>query len=129
MKSESLSLTPALNSLPFFKTLPSVHSLIVMTNNSQAIESLAAEIGDRVYIDVAKWHLYLEDAKLHVVLAERLYPMLSEGRLDDSQILQVLQDISIPLGGGRRQLPLADLLPQSCHNQLTDILEEFQRQM
>jgi Protein of unknown function (DUF3181) len=100
-----------------------------MTNNTQAIEALAAEIGDRVYIDVAKWHLYLEDAKLHVVLAERFYAMLSEGRLDDSQILQVLQDVPISLGGGKREIPLADLIPRQCQTQLTNILEEFQRQM
>jgi Protein of unknown function (DUF3181) len=100
-----------------------------MTNNTQAIEALAAEIGDKVYIDVAKWHLYLENAKLHVVLAERLYPMLSEGRLDDSRILQVLQDIPVSLGGGKREIPLVELIPQQCQTQLMDILEEFQRQM
>ncbi|MCZ0901244.1 DUF3181 family protein, partial [Microcoleus sp. HI-ES] len=28
-----------------------------MANTTQAIESLAAEIGENVYIDIAKWHL------------------------------------------------------------------------
>lgn len=28
------------------------------------IERLAAEIGRDIYMDVAKWHLYLADAKL-----------------------------------------------------------------
>lgn len=100
-----------------------------MTSNTQAIEALAAEIGDKVYIDVAKWHLYLENAKLHVVLAERLYPMLSEGNLDESKVLKVLQDIPIALGGGKREIPLVDLLPRSCQTELIRILEEFQRQM
>ncbi|MGB7273369.1 MAG: DUF3181 family protein [Geitlerinemataceae cyanobacterium] len=100
-----------------------------MTNNTQAIEALAAEIGDKVYIDVAKWHLYLENAKLHVVLAERLYPMLAEGPLDENQILQVLQDILIPLGGGKREIPLVELIPSQCQTELTDILEEFRQQM
>lgn len=100
-----------------------------MTNNTQAIEALAAEIGDKVYIDVAKWHLYLENAKLHVVLAERLYPMLSEGSLDESKILKVLQDIPISLGGGKREIPLVDLVPRQCQTELTEILEEFRRQM
>lgn len=109
--------------------MPSVHALNTMTNNTQAIEDLAAEIGDRIYIDVAKWHLYLEDAKLHVVLAERLYPMILAGRLDDSQILKVLQEIPISVGAGKREIPLVDLLPRQCQTQLTDILEEFQRQM
>ena len=42
------------------------------TNTSQAIESLAAEIGNNVYIDIAKWHLYLREAHLHTVVAERV---------------------------------------------------------
>ncbi|MFN6296947.1 MAG: DUF3181 family protein, partial [Microcystis sp.] len=30
-----------------------------MANTTQDIENLAAQIGDNIYIDVAKWHLYL----------------------------------------------------------------------
>jgi hypothetical protein len=122
-------LTTGCDRSSFCKKLPSVHTRNTMTNNTQAIEDLAAEIGDRIYIDVAKWHLYLEDAKLHVILAERLYPMLLEGRLDDSRILQVLQDLPISIGAGKREIPLVDLLPRQCQTQLTNILEEFQRQM
>jgi Protein of unknown function (DUF3181). len=44
-----------------------------MANTTQAIESLAAEIGENVYIDIAKWHLYLSDAHLHTVVAQQLY--------------------------------------------------------
>ena len=47
--------------------------------NNQQIEDLAAEIGDKVYIDVAKWHLYLKDAKLHTTLAEQVFPLLNNG--------------------------------------------------
>lgn len=100
-----------------------------MTNDARAIETLAAEIGDKVYIDVAKWHLYLEAAKLHVVVAERLYPMLSDGCPNESQILQVLQEIPVALGGGKRELPLAELIPRQGLTNLTDILEEFKRQL
>ncbi|MDE5094370.1 MAG: DUF3181 family protein, partial [Trichodesmium sp. St11_bin5] len=44
-----------------------------MANGSttQIIESLAAEIGDKVYMDITGWHLYLSDAKLHLNLAEK----------------------------------------------------------
>ncbi|BAU43893.1 DUF3181 family protein [Leptolyngbya sp. O-77] len=35
------------------------------SNSSEAIEALAAELGKEVYIDVAKWHLYLRDAHLN----------------------------------------------------------------
>ena len=100
-----------------------------MANTTQAIESLAAEIGENVYIDIAKWHLYLSDAHLHTVVAEQLYPMLEDGNLDADKVGQVLQGIPVKLGGGKREVPLADLIPMQCQVQLMDVLEEFQRKM
>ena len=100
-----------------------------MVNTTQAIESLAAEIGENVYIDIAKWHLYLRDAHLHTVVAEQLYPMLEDGKLDADKVGQVLQGIPVKLGGGKREVPLADLIPMQCQVQLMDVLEEFQRNM
>ena len=100
-----------------------------MANSTQAIESLAAEIGENVYIDIAKWHLYLNDAHLHTVVAEQLYPMLEDGDLDADRVGQVLQGIPVKLGGGKREVPLADLIPMQCQVQLMDVLEEFQRNM
>lgn len=96
---------------------------------SEAIESLAAEIGENIYIDVAKWHLYLSDAHLHTTLAERLYPMLTSRSLDEDAVLNTLQNISVKLGGGKREVSLADLLPVQCQVNLMDILEEFQRKI
>ncbi|MEG4047238.1 DUF3181 family protein [Microcoleus sp. Pol14C2] len=100
-----------------------------MANTTQAIESLAAEIGENVYIDIAKWHLYLRDAHLHTVVAEQLYSMLEDGNLDADKVGQVLQGIPVKLGGGKREVPLADLIPMQCQVQLMDVLEEFQRKM
>jgi hypothetical protein len=100
-----------------------------MANTTQAIESLAAEIGENVYIDIAKWHLYLSDAHLHTVVAQQLYRMLEDGDLDADRVAQVLQGIPVKLGGGKREVPLADLIPMQCQVQLMDVLEEFQRKM
>jgi len=100
-----------------------------MANTTLAIESLAAEIGENVYIDIAKWHLYLRDAHLHTVVAEQLYPMLEDGDLDADRVGRVLQGIPVKLGGGKREVPLADLIPMQCQVQLMDVLEEFQRKM
>ena len=100
-----------------------------MSNTTQAIESLAAEIGENVYIDIAKWHLYLRDAHLHTVVAQQLYSMLEDGNLDEDKVGQVLQSIPVKLGGGKREVPLADLIPMQCQVQLMDVLEEFQRKM
>lgn len=96
---------------------------------TQAIESLAAEIGENIYMDIAKWHLYLSDAHLHTVLAERIYPMLDSKSLNEDEVLKILQNIPIKLGGGKREVPLSDLLPVQCQVNLMDLLEEFQRKL
>ena len=100
-----------------------------MTNTTQAIESLAAEIGENVYIDIAKWHLYLRDAHLHTVVAEQLYSLLEDGNLDAERVAQVLQSIPVKLGAGKREVSLADLIPMQCQVKLMDVLEEFKRKM
>lgn len=103
--------------------------VMVMANSSQEIEALAAEIGKQVYIDVAKWHLYLADAHLHLPLAEKFYPILKTGSISETQVQQVLNQISVKLGGGRKELPLADLLPMQAQVTLLDVLEEFLRDL
>ncbi|MDX2241835.1 MAG: DUF3181 family protein [Leptolyngbyaceae cyanobacterium bins.302] len=99
------------------------------TSSSRAVESLAAEIGQNIYIDVAKWHLYLADAHLHTVLAEQIYPLLASNELAENKVQQILQNISVKLGGGKRELPLSDLIPMQAQVNLMDLLEEFQRNL
>lgn len=98
-----------------------------MASTTREIETLAAEIADKIYIDVAKWHLYLGDAHLHVPLAEKFYPLLENDDLSEANVQSVLQDTSVALGGGRKSLPLADLLPMQCQVQLMDLLEDYKR--
>jgi hypothetical protein len=95
--------------------------------SSETIELLAAEIGENIYIDVAKWHLYLSNAHLHTVLADQLYPLLAAGTIQESQVLKILNGIAVKIGGGKHELPLSDLLPMQCQVNLIDILERFQR--
>jgi Protein of unknown function (DUF3181) len=99
------------------------------TNTTEALEALAAEIGENVYMDIAKWHLYLREAHLHTLLAERMYPMLLDNSLSEDKVMQILQDIPVRLGGGHREVPLADMLPMQSRVHLIDVLEEFQRKM
>ncbi|HEY9825413.1 MAG TPA: DUF3181 family protein [Stenomitos sp.] len=96
--------------------------------SAQDLDALAEEIGKTIYIDVAKWHLYLADAHLDTVLAKQLAPLLTE-RLNEAQVLSVLSAISVPLGGGRRELPLSELLPIQGQVQLMDLLEDFQQRL
>lgn len=97
--------------------------------STQEIETLAAKIGENIYIDVAKWHLYLNDAKLHTVVAEKVYPLLEESSVSEAAITQVLQSIPVKLGGGKTELALLDLLPMQCKVNLLDLLEEYQQDM
>ena len=100
-----------------------------MANNTEAIEALAAEIGENIYIDVAKWHLYLSDAHLHSILAERIYPLLIDNSLNEDKVLAILRDIPVKLGGGRTELPLIELLPKQCQTNLLDLLEDYQQKL
>lgn len=99
------------------------------SNTTETIESLATEIGENIYMDVSKWHLYLRDAHLHTTLAEQLYPLITAGAIAEEDVLKVISNISVKLGGGRREVPLIDLLPVQCQVNLIDLLEEFQRQL
>lgn len=98
-------------------------------NTTESVEALAAEIGENVYIDIAKWHLYLREAHLHTVLAQQLFPVLEKNGVDEDEVLRILQGITVKLGGGKRELPLSDLVPVQAQVQLMDVLEEFQRNM
>ncbi len=100
--------------------------MAAMPSNSE-IEQLAATIGEEVYMDVARWHLYLRDAHLHKLLAEQLAPQVAAGKVDEAAVTEVLQRIPVKLGGGRKELPLADLLPMQSLLNLLDVLEEFSR--
>jgi hypothetical protein len=97
--------------------------------NTRFIESLAAEIGDNIYIDVAKWHLYLSDAHLHTIVAEKMYPLLENHSFDENAVNKILGNILVEIGGGKIQLPLTQLLPAQCQRQLLDILAEFERNL
>lgn len=103
----------------------------MMTNtiSTQDIEDLAVEIGEAVYIDVANWHLFLADAHLHTVLAERFYPLLQARAVTADQIAQVLSEISVALGGGKREIPLLDLIPQKGQTALLNVLEDAERRL
>lgn len=98
-------------------------------NNKEIIEALAAEIGENVYIDVAKWHLYLSDAKLDEVLAEKLFPLLSAGEPSNTQITDILQEIKVSLGEGKVELSLNDLLPTTGVKKIQDIISDILQEL
>ncbi|MGB3571871.1 MAG: DUF3181 family protein [Phormidesmis sp.] len=99
------------------------------TYSTEMLEALAADIGENIYIDIAKWHLYLGVAELHTSLAEKLLPMVTADEISEDGVVKILQDIPIKLGGGKRTVPLAELLPMQCQVSLIDLLEDYQRKL
>ncbi len=97
------------------------------SNTTREIETLAAEIGENIYIDVAKWHLYLTEAHLHTKVAEQVYPLIENDELSEDEILSILRSIKVPLGGGKLEVSLLELLPIQCQTSLIELLEEYQR--
>lgn len=93
------------------------------------IEALSAEIGENIYLDIAKWHLYLSDAHLHTALAEKLYPLLENDELSEDAVSKILSDTTVEIGNGKKTLPLTDFLPAQCQTNLIDLLEEFKKNM
>ena len=94
-----------------------------MTLNAAAIESLSRGIADRLYIQVANWHLYLGDAGLAAPLAREC-----AGRLDQGAAVcarQAVEALQVPIGGGATRLPLARLIPASQLRDLEEILEPY----
>lgn len=100
-----------------------------MAISTEFIENLAADIGSQVYIDIAKWHLYLNDAHLHSPLAEKLAGLLEEDDLSEASVKAVLASFQVPVGGGQAQYPLSDLVPSQCYRDLMELLEEHQRDL
>lgn len=87
-----------------------------------------------MYADIAGWHLYMRDmgaaagsgGKMAQALAECLGPQARNG-LRAADVEAVLRKIPVRLGGGRNTLPLYDLMPSACVNDLVQILEDFAR--
>ena len=97
--------------------------------NTQDIEALAAEIGENIYLDIAKWHLFLAEAHLHTELATKLYPLLEENTVSEESVITILQGIPIKIGGGKKSIPMTDLLPIKCQIDLMNLLEDFQENL
>lgn len=101
---------------------------MVKHDNTRLREKLAAEIGEKIYIDIAKWHLYLREAHLHTEIADRLYPDLDRPITPD-QVNRILGEITVSLGGGKCLLPLRDLIPAIGVQDLCDLVQAFQEDL
>ncbi|MFN7677117.1 MAG: DUF3181 family protein [Cyanobacteriota bacterium] len=94
-----------------------------MTLSARDLEDLTRSLGDRLYLEVAQWHLYLGDAGLAAPLAEEC-----AGRLDQGAAVcarQALEAVQVPIGGGATRLPLARLIPAGQLRDLEELLDPY----
>ena len=96
-----------------------------MSLTASQLDDLSLALADRLYIQVAGWHLYLGDAGLAKTLAIECAGRIDQGA--DICARQALEAVQVPIGGGSSRLPLARLLPPGQLRDLEDVLEEFTR--
>ncbi len=89
------------------------------------IREIEIAIADRIYIQVANWHLYLGDAGLANQLAIECKANLDQG--SEVAARKALESVQVKLGGGNTQLPLARLIPPGQIFDLEEILDPYSR--
>ncbi len=96
-----------------------------MTLSASALHDLEVALADRLYLQIAGWHLYLGDAGLAQPLAIECSARLDQGATIAAR--QALEAVQVPIGGGSTRLPLARLIPAGQLRDLEDVLEPFCR--
>ncbi len=94
-----------------------------LTLKAEQLKELAVALADRLYVQVAGWHLYLGDAGLADALAIECAARLDQGAGICAR--QALEAVQVPIGGGPGRLPLARLIPPGQLQDLEDVLEPF----
>jgi hypothetical protein len=94
-----------------------------MSLSARDLEELTRTIADRLYVQVASWHLYLGDAALADALAIECAARLDQGAALCAR--QALEAVQVPIGGGITRLPLARLVPPGQLRDLEELLEPY----
>jgi hypothetical protein len=94
-----------------------------MSLSAQDLDELTRAIADRLYVQVASWHLYLGDAGLADTLALECAARLDQGPAVCAR--QSLEAVQVPIGGGVTRLPLARLLPPGQLRDLEEVLQPY----
>jgi hypothetical protein len=96
-----------------------------MSLDATDLRDLTSSLSDRLYLQIANWHLYLGDAGLAEALAIECSARLEQGAAVAAR--QALEAVQVPLAGGSTRLPLARLIPAVQLRDLEEILEEHCR--
>jgi hypothetical protein len=95
----------------------------ILSLKAEQLKELSQALADRLYVQVAGWHLYLGDAGLADSLAIECAARLDRGPGICAR--QALEAVQVPIGGGQGRLPLARLIPPGQLRDLEDVLESF----
>ena len=96
-----------------------------MTLDPVELRELQIALGDRLYIQVASWNLYLRDAGLAENLALECNANLDLGSSVAAR--KAVEAVQVQLAGGTTRLPLARLIPSGQIFDLEDILDPYCR--
>jgi hypothetical protein len=96
-----------------------------MSLSANDLHTLEVSLADRLYLQIAGWHLYLGDAGLAQSLAIECAARLDQGSAVCAR--QALEAVQVPIGGGATRLPLARLVPAGQLRDLEEVLEPFCR--
>lgn len=96
-----------------------------MSLDAASLRDLSNSLSDRLYLQIANWHLYLGDAGLAEALAIECSARLDQGAAVAAR--QALEAVQVPIAGGSTRLPLARLMPAAQLRDLEEILEEYCR--
>ncbi len=94
-----------------------------MDLDQSQLHDLKVSIADRIYIQIANWHLYLGDAGLAEALAIECTANLDQGSTVAAR--NGLEAVQVQLAGGSTKLPLARLIPPGQLFDLEEILEPY----
>ena len=96
-----------------------------MTLEPVQLRDLQISIGDRLYIQVSSWHLYLGDAGLAETLAIECSANLDQGASIAAR--KGLEAVQVQIAGGSTRLPLSRLIPSGQIFDLEEILDPYCR--
>lgn len=94
-----------------------------MNLSASQLKELEQALAERLYLDIAGWHLYLGDAHLAQPLAIECAARLELGAAVCAR--QALEAVQVSIGGGATRLPLARLVPAGQLRDLEDVLQEL----
>ena len=99
--------------------------------SSFGTSELAENIGRDCYVDVNGWHLFLKDMKpqgsFHQGLANVVIGTIVKNgkKCSEESMTEILKTVKVPLGGGKMDASLFDLMPKRCVDDFVDIAKRY----